>query len=229
MRFYTNFSQALNELKRELKEMGIKIHQRSVQNKIVENNPDYDAYELQNYTYTVTSPNWKDIPLSEQAGLWCQAEFYERISGRPLNPGEAWKFRTEYWSEFFSKHKTGKFDYTYPERMMDPLYSVVEALKKDPFTRRAFLPIFDRQEDVQDDFSTRIPCSLGYWFYFRQEKLHITYLQRSADFSEHFKNDIYLADRLKCHIAEELGMQPGNFSHWLGSLHIFAKDVKNVF
>lgn len=225
MRYYRNFSEALNELKRELKEMGIRVHSKSVQNLDISDDSKYDSLEIQNYQYTVTEPDYSSIPLTNPR--WCEEEFHERTGGRPLNPGNAWRLREQYWEQF--RKWDGRFDYAYPERMSNILPKVINALAKDPSTRRAFLPIFDRDEDVQDDFKVRIPCSLGYWFYYRQDRLHVTYLQRSADFSEHFNNDVYLADRLKCYIANKLEMKPGTFSHWLGSLHVFMKDVEGVF
>ena len=100
------------------------------------------------------------------------------------------------------------------------LSSVINALKKDPMTRRAFLPIFNLEEDIQDAFDVRIPCSLGYWFYFRQGKLNMTYLLRSSDFSEHFNNDIYLADRLKCFVAEKIGLRTSEADRYVGQIHV---------
>jgi thymidylate synthase len=225
MRFYTNFSEAFNELKRELKEMGINIHTKSVQNKDITDNPEFDSKEITNYMYTVTQPNCDDIPLNNEA--WCEAEFGERTSRKDLNPGTAWLLRKNYWEQFLKSD--GTFDYAYPQRMKFTLPRVINLLKKDNQTRRAFLPIFDSVRDCVDNLEARIPCSLGYWFVYRQSQLHITYLQRSSDFSEHFNNDVWLANKLKDYVAEKAGLEPGHFIHWLGSLHIFAKDVKNVF
>lgn len=225
MRHYRTFQEALNEIRRELKEMGIRVHPKSVQNIDVSENEDYAALELQDYTYRVTQPDYMSLPLNN--AQWCEAEFMERVSGRRLNPGTAWKFREKYWAPFINRF--GRFDYAYPERMAIPLEHVISALSQDHETRRAFLSVFDRQEDYADEFKRRIPCSLGYQFQFRQGQLNVTYLQRSADFSEHFANDLYMADRLKCFISEKLGMKPGFFTHWVGSLHVFSKDVKGVF
>lgn len=225
MRIYSNFPEAINEIRRELKEMGITIHTKSVQNKDISTDDEMSTYEIQNYSYTVTNPQYSEIPL--KVPEWAEAEFQERISGKHLNPGEAWKLRSAYWKQFLTPDD--KFDYAYPQRMALPLSDVIRALNKDLYTRRAFLPIFDRQLDDPKNFGERIPCSLGYWFNFRQGKLNVTYLLRSSDFGEHFNNDIYLADRLKCYVAAQVGVQPGHFSHWIGSLHIFKKDVKDVF
>lgn len=225
MRFYRSFPEAINEIRREIKEMGVMIHTKSVQNKDISLDADYETLEVTDYIYKVMNPQYKEIPLKDPD--WCQLEFMERIGGKPLNPGEAWKLRRPYWEQFLNEAK--KFDYAYPERMASQLTDVIDALKADRMTRRAYLPIFDAQEDIQNDFTTRIPCSLGYWFNYRQGKLHMTYMLRSSDFSEHFNNDIYLANRLQCYVAEQTGLEPGNFCHWIGSLHVFAKDVKGVF
>jgi thymidylate synthase len=224
MRQFANFPEALNELKRELAEMGIRLRTKSVQNIDISENPDYDMLEVSNYTYVVTAPEWEQIPLENKP--YFEAEFQERVSGKRLNPGEAWKLDFSYWEPFL---KHGMFDYAYSERMTEPLESVIKALREDPNTRRAYLSIFDPVTDEPHSFDERIPCSLGYHFMFREGQLNITYLQRSADFSKHFNKDIALADRLKCYVAQRCDMKPGYFCHWLGSLHIFAKDVKGVF
>jgi thymidylate synthase len=224
VRFYTDFPEAINEIRRELKEMGIRVHTKSVQNKNIEGKDEFDTLECQNYIYTVTQPNWRDVPLRTPA--WGDAEFVERTSEVKTNPGQAWKLREDYWKQFLVN---GRFDYAYPDRMAGQLSQVINALNKDEMCRRAFLPIWAHGTDEQDNFGTRVPCSLGYWFNYRQGKLNVTYLLRSSDFFEHFNYDIYLADRLKCFVAEKLNLQPGTFTHWIGSLHCFQKDVKDVF
>lgn len=226
MRMYSSFPEAINEIRRDIKEMGISIHTKSVQNIDLTGRTDHDAFELTNYTYTITSPDLKTIPLKDPT--WCEIEFNERVSGIPLNPGLAWKERMQYWKQFLSE-RTGMFDYTYPERMSKSLNSIIKLLNQDPNTRRAFLPIFSPELDHQDWLTSRIPCSLGYWFNYRQGKLNVTYLLRSSDFGEHFNNDIYLAYKLCEWVASRANMKSGNFTHWIGSLHVFQKDVENVF
>jgi thymidylate synthase len=224
LRHYQTFPIAFNELKRELGEMGIRVQTKSVQNLNVENNPDWEMMELQNYIYTVTQPDYRDFTPNHPA--WCEAEFKERTETRE-NPGEAWKLREAYWKQFLNSR--GKFDYAYPQRMSHNLNLVIKALQKDLNTRRAFLPIIDIIDDDPDDFGKRFPCSLGYLFQYRQDGLNMTYLLRSSDFFEHFTNDIWLANKLQYHVAEKLGVKVGYFCHWIGSFHCFAKNVKEVF
>ena len=84
-------------------------------------------------------------------------------------------------------------------------------------------------EDPTHLEEARVPCSLGYYLQFRHGKLNITYLQRSCDFVTHYENDVWLAVQFLRHIAKEVGMESGHFSHWIGSLHVFQKDVADVF
>ncbi len=221
MRFFTTWPVALNEIARELKEMGILVTTKSVQNI----QADITAYELQDYSYRVLQPDYTQIPL--KCPEWAEAEFEERTSGVGLNPGKAWKFRSDYWEKFLNASR--RFDYAYPERMSENLFHVINALKKDPSTRRAYLPIMDPIADKADAFNVRFPCSLGYHFLYRQGQLNITYYLRSSDFFEHFRYDVWLADRLKNFVAEKAGLKPGFFTHVIGSLHCFERDVKDVF
>src|SRR5271170_410517 len=158
MRFYKNFPEALNEVRRELKEMGIVVHTKSVQNIV----GDIEAYELQFYQYRVDKPFYGDLAGSPNLDLeWCEAEFKERVGGEMLNPGEAYKLRLPYWKQFLNRW--GKFDYAYPQRMGLNLDHVINALRKDIYTRRAFLPVLGL-EDHADSFDTRFPCTIGYHF-----------------------------------------------------------------
>ena len=224
MRIFSTFAEALNEIKRELKEMGMVVKTKSVQNKDISENEDYRCYEVQDYSYRVTKPDYLTIPL--RSPEWARAEFFERVGGQPLNPGQAWKYREDYWKQFLNRE--GKFDYAYPERMTANLENVIDALKKDPSTRRAYLSILGNQ-DPPNNFGCRFPCSIGYHFLYRGDQLNIKYHLRSSDFFEHFNYDIYLADRLKNYVADRVGMKPGFFTHEIGSLHCFYKDVKGVF
>lgn len=225
MRIYSTFPEAFDEIKRDLKEMGIQIWTKSVQNIYIGENPNYQSMELQNYTYSVTSPDIKSIPL--KCPEWAEAEFKERVGGKALNPGEAWKLRKEYWEQFIGPG--GRFDYAYSERLCRPVEEVIRALRLDKSTRRAFMGVFNQAADKVQMFDERIPCTIGYWLNFRQGKLNLTYLQRSSDFSEHFNYDVYLACCMMNYVANEIGEEPGVFTHWLGSLHIFAKDVADVY
>lgn len=226
MRFYQNFKEAVDEIRRDLAEMGIDVHPQTMQDKFVADNPEYATKELQNYIYTVFKPleSIGDLQISQP---WAGIEFNERISGKALNPGTAYLQREEIWKDYLHD---GKFSYTYPERMFYQVQKIIDELKEHPDSRQLYLSIWDPCLDIYNlGGGSRVPCSLGYLFQYRRGQLDVTYFMRSCDFVTHLQNDAYLAVMLMGYIANEAGVSPGNFTHFMGSLHVYAKDVKGVF
>lgn len=206
-------------------EMGIPVHPKSYQNKIVEGNSDFDTLELQNYIYTVTEPRLDDLNPTQP---WADAEFLERVNYKVINPGEAWKLRPEVWDQFINEYD--KFDYTYNQRMRRQLKKIMDELVRNPESRQLYLSIWDPFEDIDGlGGQYRVPCSLGYQFQFRQGQLHMTYMMRSSDLATHFENDVYLAHKLQCYVAQQTNLPVGRFTHYIASLHLFRKDGEGVF
>jgi Thymidylate synthase len=235
MRIYSRFPEAFEEIKRDLKEMGVEVHTKTMQNKVIEGDPSYDTIELQNYIYTVTSPQLEDLQPTQP---WADAEWLERldgIQGNPVNPGEAWKFRREVWEEFLvpdmgtQEYEDG-FEYTYSERFnyCQQVENVIERLRKDPASRQAYVSMW-RPQDSRRLGRMRVPCSLGWLFQVRRDRLDMTYFMRSCDFHTHFQNDVYLACRLQGYIGKEIGYPPGHYTQYMGSLHMYRKDVPDTF
>jgi len=224
MRFYIDFKEALNEIKRDLNELAIRVHVPTVQDKYVADDPDYDTMELQSYIYTVLNPRIEDLSVTQP---WANLEWEERIECRLVNPGKAWEARKEVWAEFLHD---GRFAYTYSERIGTQVRQLIDELRCHPESRQLFLGIWSPQVDIHNlGGLARVPCSLGYWFIKRQNRLDMTYLQRSCDYSTHMQNDLYLATKLLRYVADQVGITVVHLIHWVGSLHVFAKDVEGTF
>lgn len=241
MRLYLNWNECVEEVKRDLAEMGILVKPKTMQDKKVEGNPDYFTKELQNYSYCLLNPNPKKVTNVVQP--WADAEFEERVKdpfirdkfGYPIadpvfvNPGNAWELRKEVWTEYLHN---GKFAYTYNEMIWknDQLNKLITALKSDHDSRQIWISLWNPEKDP--DFLggiSRVPCSLGYGLSIREGKLNMHYVMRSCDFVTHFTNDAYLAMKLQAWIAEKVGVPVGTFTHTMFSLHVYQKDVKDVF
>ena len=157
---------------------------------------------------------------------WAELQFRERVCGFPYNPGFTYHKWPFYGSDKKMRNIEYRFSHTYMERFW-PKYAnkvnddehtvdysaiapntglrfdlgdyndVIDLLKREKHTRQAYLPIFF-PEDTGATHRSRVPCSLGYWFYLDADKnqLHMTYHIRSCDYFRHFKDDIYMAIRL---------------------------------
>lgn len=227
MRIFKDFNEAFGEIKRDLKEMGITVKTKTMQDKAIADDDNFSTLEIQNYAYTVTDPRFEHLNPNQP---WADADWHERMSGAlgmPTNPGKAWELRRDVWEEFLHDDR---FSYTYSERLaqFDQVKNVIRALKNDRSSRQLYVSMWHPADSMKLGQS-RVPCSLGWLFQHRNGGLDVTYMMRSADFHTHFQNDIFMAMKLQELIAAHAGVATGNFSHFMGSLHVYAKDVQEVF
>jgi len=224
-RIFANCKEAINEIERDIHEMGVLCHPHSMQNKIVKDDDNYSTKEVQNYSFTILDMSDRDDIVGENLE-WCKAEYYERINPAFKNPGTAWKLRKDVWEEFLID---GKFDYTYNERLQWQIDGIVDELKENPDSRQCIIQIHDRNIDASRMRTLRIPCSMYYQFMIRRGKLDVIYNMRSSDFDTHFTNDIWLADALRVFIADCIGIESGLLHMNIGSLHRYKNYTKHVF
>jgi len=222
------------------------------------NLPLSKTLELQNVSIQVKIPEAVNAlqKLIEPNLPWAEDHFLERVCGSPLNPPpshEWWPFAQKNNDQHM---KEKKFSHTYPERMWPKMANVgnktdkgrqifvphvgirymygdlddvVEQLYKSPGTRQAYLPIWF-PEDTGAVHGERVPCTLGYHFLIRQERLYCTYYIRSCDFLRHFVDDVYMAARLAQWMVEKLraldyhDLRPGLLVMHMASLHVFQGE-----
>jgi thymidylate synthase len=231
-RIYNSVKEAVAEVQRELMEMGIQVGSHSYQDKIVDGNDDFVTKELQAYSFTIVSPDWREALeqvsawYGDNVATWVRAEFEERTGFEPFNPGEAWKLRHKVWRQFIESD--GRFSYTYSERMYPQLVPVVNELKTHMCTRQAIVEMHNNHDDLHNmGGKRRIPCSMFYQFLIRRGALDCIYVMRSSDFYTHFVNDLTLAIMLQNWVRDQVGgLTTGNFHMFVSSLHAFNKDLK---
>ncbi len=247
---YKNFTQVRKDLARTLYKQGEEIRTEKWQGK--ETNEYLKMLEVLNVSFTC--PFGENIDkLKEDIGPnlpWADDHFLERVGREPLNPGVQyanWPFYKRDKSQ--DQHRTiggVQFTHSYMERLWPPhrdgiryeygnFDDVVDLLEREPLTRQAYLPIW-YPEDTGVKHGGRVPCSLGYWFINRNNKLNVTYTIRSCDMFRHFQDDIYFAVRKVIWVLEELRKRDknwdkvttGNLTMHIGSFHVFALEKKKV-
>lgn len=190
----------------------------------------------------------------------------ERVSGDPVNPGQTWKiwpYSTSANTHRREGEIDPQFDHSYAERYWPKHAGVTEGgvlhsdihptaqgirfphgdlddlvtiLAHEPTTRQAYLPVWFPEDLGAALQSKRVPCSLGYHFICRNNKLHIIYYLRSCDFVRHFRDDVYLTLRLLLWVLEQCRLaapenewdliEPGTLTMHITSLHCFESDRK---
>jgi hypothetical protein len=252
----TSFSQAIFEATSALRDAPL-VKSGYWQGVDTTKHPEMATHELLNYSLRVepsilTLPQLADVIKPDLP--WADDHFSERVGRRPLNPppSESWWPHSPKGNDRF-KNKEGIFSHSYPERYW-PKYAnysldvhqgirfpygdlddLVSLLAMDPLTRQAYLPVWF-PEDLGAPISQRKPCTLGYHFIIRDDKLHIVYYIRSCDFVRHFRNDIYMTVKLQHWVMDELLdrpafglLTPGSFTMHITSLHLFRNDYYTLF
>ncbi len=243
MRIFHNIPEAVSEVKRDLAEMGIRKHPKTMQNKNVAYDDDYDTLELFGYSYMIEG--CRHIPAQDyvtpilhgEHGIdgvdpsvvdYIAAEHVDRISGHPRNPGRSYVKRLDVWKEF--QDECGCFDYTYSERMAGKVSAAIRVLDNDIDSRQAVIEIYESvKDDVLRGGRRRVPCSMHYQLLNTGQGLGMVYSMRSCDAFTHMTVDIVLAILLQHHVCRVLGKNVGPFVHQFGSLHAYRKDARETF
>lgn len=245
---------------REFKLNSAALHPHRWQGVEVSKKPEMQMYEIVNHyiSLLLTSENLDFYRDEVKPNLpWADDHFVERVCGEPINPGVEWanwpwgdsarkfiedggQFNHNYMERYWPKY-AGKGKFNGPiegiRNKYGDLDDVVALLLKEPDTRQAYLPIFF-PEDTGIGDGGRKPCTLGYHFMRRDDRLSIFYPMRSCDYVRHFRDDIYLTIRLLLWVMERLrekdpvnwsSVRPGYYSMFISSLHMFKNDWPLIF
>lgn len=113
---------------------------------------------------------------------------------------------------------------SYGARIASYIPSVIEKLKSDSNSRQAVLSIYDNSDLV---FQTKdVPCTLTLQFLVRDNKLHMITNMRSNDIWWGLPYDVFIFTTLQELIANELGVELGQYHHRPASLHLYERHFK---
>lgn len=100
---------------------------------------------------------------------------------------------------------------------------VISELKRDKYSRRALISIYDAKE--HEEYSKDTPCTLSIQFYFTpdSDKLHMTVLMRSNDLWFGFANDAFCFLKLHEMVSKTLLVEQGFYTHYAANLHIYER------
>jgi thymidylate synthase len=95
-------------------------------------------------------------------------------------------------------------------------------LQADPYTRQAVIHIKEASNEPSKD----VPCTLSLQFQIRDGELHLAVVMRSNDIWLGFPFDVFCFTAMQMKMSMELGVAIGEYSHFIGSLHLYEKDVE---
>jgi thymidylate synthase len=101
---------------------------------------------------------------------------------------------------------------------------VKEELRKDPDSRRAVIHI--RTPDDSLHAVKDVPCTLALQFFIREGKLHLHVNMRSSDIILGIAYDVPAFTTMQEIMANELGVELGEYVHTSNSLHCYERDFE---
>lgn len=119
----------------------------------------------------------------------------------------------------------GLFHGAYGLRTNGQYEKIVERLKADPDTRQAVVTIWDPKLDLLEK-KRDYPCTILHQFRIRDNKLNMTVFMRSNDVWLGAAYDFFQFTRVQIAMASVLGIEPGNYTHHVGSLHIYEQHYE---
>jgi len=115
----------------------------------------------------------------------------------------------------------------YGPRAHDQLLAVERLLRRDPDTRQAMVSLWTGHEHDVD--SRDVPCTTTLQFFIRGGALHLRVTMRSNDAWLGLPYDLMMFSCLQRTMACALGVEPGEYSHSVGSMHLYERDLDAAY
>ena len=193
--------------------------------------------EVRNCILTLLNPRSR-ISLSEVRSkvISCLGEFLWYLSG-----SNSIDFIEYYIKDYrdrinFTKDSTDPVPGAYGSRIFgqpNQFNKIVELLEKSKDSRRAVIAIYSENDLLGDD-SRDVPCTCTLQFFIRNDKLHLTCYMRSNDAALGLVHDIFSFTLLQEIMLAKLitkypNLELGEYTHIVGSLHIYDKNIDQIF
>ena len=183
-----------------------------------------DTTELLGVSFEITDRLFTDLwhrPKSEPAiGL---------LEGLMLVAGESWPQLLLDLAPGFKIAQDGQiFHGAYGPRLRNSTEMMYRQLRRTPLSRRAYAPIY-RRDDLSDrSWPADTPCTTGLQFLVRNGQLEMFTTMRSNDAWLGLCYDAIMFRVLHSAMAYSLELGRGRHHHYTASLHIYDRDSLSV-
>lgn len=104
--------------------------------------------------------------------------------------------------------------------------NVLDMLAKNVGSKRAVIQLFNA-EDIEKRYP-EIPCTTTLQFMGRNGRLHMSVTMRSNDAYLGLPHDVFCFTMIQEMVATTLGLEVGEYYHYVGSMHLYTKDLEGA-
>ena len=119
----------------------------------------------------------------------------------------------------------GKFHGSYGTRTNGQYSVMIDRLKKDSYSRQCVVTIWNPERDMLEK-KRDYPCTILHQFRIRDSKLNMSVYMRSNDVWLGAAYDFFQFTRVQLAMCSVLGIEPGTYTHHVGSLHIYENNYE---
>lgn len=183
----------------------------------------YETREIQDFQFMLTDPT-DALPLGvgRKPNLAIGAAEALQLCGGMSDPTMMVSIAKNF-SRFLDG---GVLHGAYGPRVRPQLPRVANRLVLDRDTRQAIIQVWDPLYDLED--ARDLPCTLGFGFRIRDDKLNMSAVMRSNDVWLGTAYDVFMFTQLQCTVANALGLEVGTYTHHAYSFHVYARDYDKV-
>lgn len=118
-------------------------------------------------------------------------------------------------------HVNSNYGYCIKDKFGFNQYEYVKKMLIDnPNSRQAVIHIKDANNNISKD----VNCTVCLQFFVRERKLYLTTYMRSNDIWLGFPYDLFQFMNLQVLLSMELGLELGEYTHVVGSLHLYKRN-----
>lgn len=110
---------------------------------------------------------------------------------------------------------------SYGVSQIDQLETVLDKLRNDPSSRHGVVLMWQPAEDLTIK-QKNVPCPYTFTLMIIKNRLHLHLVVRSNDMVLGFPTDVAGFALLQCILAQELGIEPGVYTHSISNAHIYS-------
>lgn len=194
-------------------------------NRQPDNNGTKSVYN-QMFTITDTEQLIVQTPERKFNNNYAEREWQWYLSKNPSAENIA-KY-AKIWYNHMDERGYVNSNYGYQWSRNNQLEYVVNELKRDKYSRRAVISIYDGKEN--DKYKKDTPCTLTIQFHFTpdSDKLHMTVLMRSNDLWYGFCNDAYCFLKLHEIVCSYLKADKGFYTHYAHNFHLYERHYDKI-
>lgn len=105
---------------------------------------------------------------------------------------------------------------------------VLELLRREPDSKRAFIPVFHPGDLAGIEDNPDLPCLGALHFLPRDGRLHMVCSMRANDLYRGLISDVFSFTMIQEYASLRLGLKLGTYTHYMGSAHVNDADADAV-